>query len=78
MTERMSNRGYLAAIFSITAGVGAAHYGISGMEDAVVSAKAGIHAGWGALALDFFRSVALGHPDKPPDAEFPSPAGRQP
>lgn len=47
----------LSGIFVSVAVVGAAHYGITGFEDALASAIVGAHAGFGALAYDVYRTI---------------------
>jgi hypothetical protein len=42
----------LAHVFAAAVAVGAAHYGITGLESAVASGFVAMYAGWGALAYD--------------------------
>lgn len=45
----------LTRLFTAAVAVGAAHYGITGLESAVASGFVAMYAGWGALAYDIVQ-----------------------
>jgi hypothetical protein len=52
----------LTGIFLAAAAVGIAHYAVTGMEDVIASAKIGVAGGWGALAMDVYRTLRNAKP----------------
>lgn len=47
----------LVGVFTAASVVGIAHYVITGATDPTASLYVGIHAGWGAVAIDAIRAI---------------------
>lgn len=54
--EKNYENNTLVGILTAASVVGAAHYAITGAADHTASMYVGIHAGWGAIAIDVIRT----------------------
>ena len=69
----LSNKGTLTGVFAAAAAVGTVHYGITACESILASAYVGMHAAWGALAFDVFRTIKSRHDNTNIKGQKPSP-----